>query len=302
MRWELGVNVAQSVTETIQTSINAAKGGVDQLWVIDFPSPYHAFGLAANIATEIKTRIGLGLVSPLLYRPTQIAQAVETLVESFGDRFDLLVGVGDRSQLRNIGIEYGEIGTLVSRMINSVREIKSILKEKSIETPILLAAQGPKMIKASIETDGIVLNFTDPIMIEWALQSLGKRPSNFRVGVFPPTSIVSSSDVSPSDDFRFSAAIVALGLSRKVSKKFNLDSILNPLKLLAKEKGKVTINIVDQLENHILLKFGLHTTPSEVAEYSQKVKELGVDHIIFGPPVNQMKGGISALIKAKMMS
>ncbi|MHA1480612.1 MAG: LLM class flavin-dependent oxidoreductase, partial [Candidatus Thorarchaeota archaeon] len=93
MRWGLGVNVMQTAAETLQTCIIAEKGGMDELWIIDFPSPYHAFGLASYIAAKTKTKIGIGLVSPFLYRPTQIAQAIETLVEQFGNRFELLVGV-----------------------------------------------------------------------------------------------------------------------------------------------------------------------------------------------------------------
>ncbi|MHA1480850.1 MAG: LLM class flavin-dependent oxidoreductase [Candidatus Thorarchaeota archaeon] len=299
MRWGLGVNVMQTVTETIQTCIIAEKGGIDQLWIIDFPSPYHAFGLASNIAMETKTRIGIGLVSPLLYRPTQIAQAIETLVEHFGNRFELLVGVGDRQQLGNIGVEYGDIGTLVSRVLNSIHEIKSVLGEKSIECPILLGAQGPKMIKASTETDGVLLNFTDPLMIEWALQILSERSKDFKVGVFPPTSVSTDSATSPSIEFKFSAAVVALGINQTIRKKFGFEPSLSELKAITRKKGKLTMNIVDKIEDKTLGRFGLHATPEGITDYVQKLETIGVDHIVFGPPLNQMRVGLTALLKAR---
>lgn len=300
MRWELGVNVMQAAAETIQTCIIAEKGGIDQLWVIDFPAPYHAFSLASKIATETKTRIGIGLISPLLYRPAQIAQAIETLTENFGNRFDLLLGVGDRYQLRSIGIEYGDIGTLVSRVIASVHEIKSILAEKSIECPILLGSQGPQMIKASAETDGVILNFTDPIMIEWALEILGERSEDFKVGIFPPTSVTIDTTTPLPIEFKFSAAVVALGITQTISERFGLESSLSELRTITRKKRKLTKDIVDKIEEKILRRFGLYATPEGVIDYIQILEKLGVDNIVFGPPLNRMPDGLRALLKERL--
>ena len=299
MRWGLGVNVMQTAAETLHTCIIAEKGGMDELWIIDFPSPYHAFGLASYIAAKTKTKIGIGLVSPLLYRPTQIAQAIETLVEQFGNRFELLVGVGDRHQLSNIGIEYGDVGTLVSRLVKSIHEIKSILDEKSIECPILLGAQGPKMIKASTEADGVLLNFTDPLMIEWALQILSERSEDFKVGVFPPTSVFPDIDTSLPIEFKFSAAVVALGINQTISKRFGLDASLSEPKATVRKERKLTKDTVDTIDEKTLRRFGLHATPEGVIDYIQKIETLGVDHIVFGPPLNRMADGLTALLKAR---
>ncbi|MHA1881482.1 MAG: LLM class flavin-dependent oxidoreductase [Candidatus Thorarchaeota archaeon] len=299
MQWGLGVNVMQSVDETIKTSIIADKGGIDKLWVIDFPSQRHAFAVSARIANETKARIGIGLISPLLYRPNQIVQAIETLVKNFGERFELLIGVGDRQQLGKIGVEYGKVGTLVSRVVDSVREINAHLSEKGIICPIWLGAQGPKMIKASLETDGILLNYTEPSMIKWALQILGKRPKDFGIGVFPPVSIVNNSRIGPSNDFKFAAAIVALGISPTISKQFNLDSIISSPKLSVKRKGKLTQSIVDSLDDSLLSRFGFHGTSECVYEYIQGLTTIGVDNIVFGPPLNRMLEGIKSLLKKR---
>ena len=132
MQWGLGVNVMQSVDDTMETCIVADKDGMDKLWVIDFPSQRHAFVLSARIAIETKARIGIGLISPLLYRPNQIVQAIETLVNNFGERFELLIGVGDKQQLSKIGVEYGKTET--EEIVKAVLAAQP--NKKSYDTPV----------------------------------------------------------------------------------------------------------------------------------------------------------------------
>ena len=81
--------------------------------------------------------------------------------------------------------------------------------------------------------------------------------------------------------------------------KFNLDSIISSPKLSVKRKGKLTQSIVDSLDESLFCRFGLHGTAKSVLEYVQELTTMGVDNIVFGPPLNQMQKGLQQLQKTK---
>ena len=160
MRWGVALNVREKLSETVRKAEVADKGGIDQIWITDFPAIRYAPAVAAAIAETTKScRIGVGLVSPLLYSSTQIVQFMSTLVDSYGERFDLLVGPGDKHALANIGVSHSA-KLMVDKTVRALDEIKQGLSEAEHSCAVLLGAQGPAMIKASLKADGVVLNFS----------------------------------------------------------------------------------------------------------------------------------------------
>ena len=149
--------------------------------------------------------------------------------------------------------------------------------------------------------DGVLLNYTDYNMVQWSMELLERKQKNFRIGVYPPTSVSLGNEAVVPLEFRFSAAIVALGVTSSVSKQFGLSHILSSPKFAMKKKGKLTPAIVDTISDDVLQRFGLYGSVEKIVEYTERLEALGVESIVFGPPFNQQSNGIAALLEGRFL-
>ncbi|TET14936.1 MAG: LLM class flavin-dependent oxidoreductase [Candidatus Thorarchaeota archaeon] len=301
MNWGLAVNVYDTVQRIAEKCVIADQGGIDWLWVTDFPAVRHAPSLAAIVAENVKrSRIGVGLVSPLLYRPEQIVQFMSTLIDNYGERFDLLIGPGDKPQLSRVGIEYGNISTLVPRLVSDVTKIRDELGQRGYDgVRVWLGAQGPKMIAASINADGVLLNYTDPKMLRWALSILGDIPKGFQIGAFPPALITENPDCGKEYGLRKSAATVAMGLGRAVALEFGLTDTLSTARRFLRKKQSIDQDIVDAIDAATLKRFALCTTPEGACDYVKTLERMGLDMVTFGPPQGTSRKLVKNLVKTR---
>lgn len=298
MEWGVAINLRESVPEIVEKAVEADQGGIDTVWVTDFPATRLSPVLASVIAQNTKNcRIGVGLLSPLLYSPTHILQTMTTLIEIHGERFDLLLGPGDRPKLRDIGVGYGEISTLVERICDSVTTIRKGL-EKYKDCRIIMGAQGPKMIASSICSKGVLLNYSDREMIQWAISLLKDRPAGFSIGVFPPSLIGLSKSCNEHIGIRTSAAVVALGLSSSIMRKFGLIEDLQPAIKRMKKQG-LTNEVLDMINQNILDRFSLCGSPEFAIERIMDYQKMGVDMVVYGPPQGASLKSVKELIDAK---
>jgi alkanesulfonate monooxygenase SsuD/methylene tetrahydromethanopterin reductase-like flavin-dependent oxidoreductase (luciferase family) len=297
MEWGIAINLREHLSEIIEKAKIADTGGMDTIWVTDYPATRYSPALASNIAQNTsKSRIGVGLLSPLIYSPTHIIQMMKTLITTHGERFDLLLGPGDRSQLQSIGINYGDISTLVTRIHDSATSIREALTEYN--TRIFMGAQGRKMIEACTCADGVLLNYSDPEMIQWAISKLDNQPKNFKIGIFPPSLIGISQDCKNEKGIKRSAAVVALGLNYSIMKEFGLLNKLRPVADAMREAG-LTNQLVEEIGQDILSRFclcgSIETNTSRLEEYQQ----MGVEMIVFGPPQGATLEGVRQIVAAK---
>ncbi|UCE09905.1 MAG: LLM class flavin-dependent oxidoreductase [Candidatus Thorarchaeota archaeon] len=285
LKFGLALNVRERLDEILRLGKMAYEGAIDTLWVVDFPATRLAPVVASAIAHELDDmRLGIGLVSPFLHRPKQIVRFIESLVAQFGDRFDLLLGPGDISLLAKVGVEV-DFSTLLKRMKTDITTIEEMLQNLGIRTSVLLGAQGPGLIRLSTMTDGVLLNYSDPKMIEWAMKRLGETSDAFQIGVFPPTFLTEKDDCENHLGFLISAAIVALGLNRSISKEFGLEDALAKARRAVKTKGGVDSEVVEILGKDTVRMFGLCGSTDETREYVRTLSKIGVDQIVFGPPL-----------------
>ncbi|MFW9907214.1 MAG: hypothetical protein ACFFEF_01455 [Candidatus Thorarchaeota archaeon] len=298
MNLGLSVNVHETVEETVQRSITLDKEGIDSLWIVDFPGSRFAPPVAAKVAMETNSRIGLGLLSPLLYRTDYIVQVIETLSSEYGDRFDLMIGAGDRNALQRIGINDWIPAKVVERVYSATREIRELLDEKGIECTVWIGAQGPKMIETSLSADGVLLNLADTEMIDWAISHLEERTSEFQLGAFIPSFIAENRSSEQPYEFLFSAAIVALGAPRSLLRKFDLLDGLRDAQKLFRQKGILDREVFNMIDPLIIRRFGLFGIPDCFADYIERIESLGLHTLVLGPPVgNRMEGVIELLQK-----
>jgi hypothetical protein len=300
MRWGVALNVRDRIAETLRKAEIAEKGGIDQVWVTDFPAIRYAPSVAAAIAERTTScRIGVGLMSPLLYSSTHIVQIMSTLIDSFGERFDLLLGPGDRHALASVGVSYS-VKSMVTKTTNALEDIKHGLSKAGLRSTILLGAQGPVMINASLKADGVLLNYSDIEMVKWALGQIKERiPDDFHLGIFPPTFIGDCKDIMNNPGVALSAAMVAMGLSSKVSEFFGFREKIETARGLMAEQGRIDVEVVKSLGSEILHAFAFCGSVNQLASYLRTLEELGISSAVFGPPQGIRKSGVDSLVKAK---
>jgi len=299
MDWGIAINLREPVSEIVEKAVAADQGGIDAIWVTDFPATRLSPVLASVVAENTENcRIGVGLLSPLIYSSSHILQMMTTLIETYGERFDLLLGPGDRVKLGEIGISYGEVSTLVTRMRDAAVSIREGLSEYK-ECRVIMGAQGPRMTMASIRSDGVLLNYSDPEMIQWAISLLKERPTGFKIGVFPPSLIGSSKSCSEHIGIKTSAAVVALGLSHSIMRRFGLIDDLQPALEKMKKQG-LTKEVVEMIDKNILSRFSLCGSVESTIEKIIGYQRMGVDMVVYGPPQGSTRRGVDDLVKAKM--
>ncbi|MGY5880935.1 MAG: LLM class flavin-dependent oxidoreductase [Candidatus Thorarchaeota archaeon] len=298
MEWGIAINLRETVSEIIEKTKIADQGGIETIWITDFPATRLSPVLASVVAKNTEnSRIGVGLLSPLIYSPSHILQMMTTLIETYGERFDLLLGPGDRVKLGEIGASYGKITTLVARMSDAATSIREGLSEYK-DCRVFVGAQGPKMIEASTCSDGVLLNYSDSEMIQWAISLLEGRPNGFKIGVFPPSLIGSSKSCSEHMGIKTSAAVVALGLSASIMRKFGLTEYLQSALERMKEQG-LTNEVVEMLDQNILDRFSLCASVEQITERLVDYQRLGVDMVVYGPPLGASPKGVQRLVDAK---
>ncbi len=300
MRWGVALNVRETITETLQKAEHADRGGIDQVWITDFPALRYAPTVAAAIAERTKScRIGVGLVSPLLYSSTQIVQFMSTLADSYGERFDLLLGPGDKLALARVGISYSS-KIMVEKTTSALMEIKQRISEAGHSCSVFLGAQGPVMIKAALKADGVLLNYSDLEMIEWALNQIKNEiPAGFQLGLFPPTYVGDCQDFLSNESISYSAAMVAIGLSRVVSNSFGFQNRLQTARGLMKEHGQMRMDVVNSLGSEFLQRFAFCGTSEQLHVYMKALEKMGFTSIVFGPPQGIRQHGVEILVNAK---
>jgi alkanesulfonate monooxygenase SsuD/methylene tetrahydromethanopterin reductase-like flavin-dependent oxidoreductase (luciferase family) len=300
MRWGVALNVREGVSESLRKAEIADQGGIDQVWVTDFPSARYAPVVATAIAERTKScRIGVGLVSPLLYSSTQIVQFMSTLAESYGERFDLLLGPGDKLALASIGVSYSS-KLMVDKTTRALEEIKQGLSEAGHSCSVLLGAQGPIMIKASLKADGVLFNYSDLELADWALNQIRNEvPAGFQLGVFPPTYVGDCQDIVTNESISYSAAMVAIGLSRVVSESFGFHDRLQAARVLMREHRQLNMEVVNSLGSEILRRFAFCGTSEQLRDYIKALEKMGFASIVFGPPQGIKNHGVEILVKVK---
>jgi len=300
MKWGVALNVRDSVSETLRKAEIADQGGIDQIWITDFPAVRYAPAVAAAIAERTKScRIGVGLVSPLLYSSKQIVQFMSTLADSFGERFDLLLGPGDKHALASIGVKCSS-KVMVAKTTSALEEIKHQLSEIGHSCSILLGAQGLMMIKVSLKADGVLLNYSDPEIVAWVLNQIANEiPAGFQLGLFPPTYVGDCQDIVSNQAISYSAAMVAIGLSRVVSTAFGFQDRLNEARVMMRERGQIDQEVVKSLGTEILHRFAFCGTSEQLRDYIQTLEKMGFASIVFGPPQGIREYGVETLVKTK---
>ena len=179
-------------------------------------------------------------MSVLLHTPDQIVDAVTTLHAAYGARFDLCIGAGDRRQLTRVGVHVENIESLPLRVLEAKRKIASHLHVAGIKAKIWLGAQGPKMLGIAKAFDGVLLNYSKPEMIRWAIRETGlRRTRRLMIGTYSPSYVYLKPHPSILRLAKVSSTVVALGATTAVLEKFALYEKLRKVRQMAEQSSTV---------------------------------------------------------------
>lgn len=279
VEFSISLNVNETLKEMVVKSVEAERGGLDQVWVGDHPDQRYPAIAAGLIAENTKkVRIGLGPLSPLLHPATHISAMLTTLVEAYGPRFDLCLIPGDRLKLGSVGTAYG--GGTPSRILESLEVIGGKLPKQGIEARIWLGAQGPKTLRISKGFDGVLINLSDPEMIKAVINKSPLKQyvksGDFMIGTFFPSYIHRRYNPAISRSAEAAALQVIRGASKALLRSFNLGELIRYI-------GEAYPRDIPQ---EILGRFHVSMPAHKLGEYINVLKDMGVSHFAFAFPQN----------------
>ncbi|MCS7096163.1 MAG: LLM class flavin-dependent oxidoreductase [Candidatus Bathyarchaeota archaeon] len=288
MKYGISLNINESLKDIVEKSREIERLGFEYIWVADTPSQRYAPLVASMIAKETKrVKIGVGVLSPFLYSERQIANAVKTLTEIYGERFEVCIGPGDVDQLRRIGIDLLGAGSIPKHMLESKSRIDAALKEYGLRTPIWLGAQGQRIIKISKFFHGVLLNYAHPTLIKWAVEVIrAVGGEKVKLGVYAPSYVYAGEEEENiSKLLALAASTVVLGSSESTMKRIGLrEEILRARAKL--REGLPLEEAMRLLPGELLENFSIHMSACKLKNYLSKLKDMGIEHIVFGFPQN----------------
>lgn len=299
MRFGLGVNANETTSEIVEKCVEAERFGLDCVWVSDVPLQRYALAVASAVAAGTKRlRIGLGLLSPFLHTPEQIADGLSTLVESYGDRFELCIGPGDRDQLERVGILLPHGQSMINSILDAKKTISRRLRQNKVRSRIWLGAQGPKMLKVAGQFDGVLLNYASPAMIRWAMSKINTvNRETFQFAVYAPAYVYKHFDNGVYTLLRIASAVVALGAPNIVMKRLQLYEKIKATKAKLKI-GSIVESVLDEIPPEIVKLFSIYKSFDELRDYTLELSSMGIAHIVFGYPQNFSKKTVRDLAEA----
>jgi len=294
----IGLNAYETVEEIVGKCIEAERLGLDYVWIGDSPPHLYCPSIAAAVASRTKKiRIGLGLLSPLLHTPDQISGSKISLTEAYGDRFEICLGVGDRSQLSRVGVDT-KLAKVWEHVLKAKRKIVRSLRSSGATTKIWLGAQGPRMLAVSKSFDGVLMNYASPMMIKWAIDKVKPvAQKDFDFGIYAPSYVYRKWRPQAYRLLCIASAVVTLGAPKAILDEFGLGKRLQRAKE-EHEAGARIESVVRYVPNEVVDNFSIYTPSSKLSSYLRELGDLGISHVVFGFPQNLSKVTIRDLANA----
>jgi hypothetical protein len=296
LKYGLSTNPNETIQETVEKSVEMEKLGFDYVWVSNTSSRPCFHTIASNIAERTSNiRVGVGLLSPLLYTPSQIVKSIATLTKLYGNRFELCIGPGDRNQLRKMGFKPSELKHIPELLLRVKREVDEGLSQEGLGIPIWLGAQGPRMLKIAKFFQHVLINYADIDLIKWALEEMNLPYINsVQLGIYAPSYVYTYKDSQLYHLLKVSSTTVALGTTRSVLEKIGLYGEIIKIREELKRGYKLK-DVVDRVPEEVVERFSIYKSSNALSSYILKLREIGVKHIVFGYPQNISKETIRTL-------
>ncbi|WP_266074856.1 5,10-methylenetetrahydromethanopterin reductase [Haladaptatus caseinilyticus] len=234
------------VPDLVELGVRAETEGFDTLFASSHYNNRDPFTVLSQIAAETDDiRLGPGVVNPYETHPVTLASQVATIDEASDGRGVFGLGAGDRSTLRNLGIEREKP---LRRVLETMKVSKRLWGGERVthdgtfvaedaglnydggEIPVYVGAQGPHMLRMSAKhADGALVNAAHPRDFAWAderiSEGLAERPDHR--GEFDFAAYASVSVAEDGDEAREAArppvAFIAGGSAKPVLERHDID-------------------------------------------------------------------------------
>ncbi len=310
MKFSLRFNNDLPVSDYIRLAQAAESAGFHQFWVSDDLFLRSGMIILSAVAQATsKIEIGSCILNPYTLNPAQIAMEAATLDELSGGRFNLGISAGAGEFLKWIGIHQGKPRTAVVETIQAINQLlagehaeidghflqwrsEAYLRFKPLRRiPIYLGAMSPNMLRTigSLADGGLPLLFPPehyanilPLIAEGAKEA-GRDMEAIDIAACIWCSI--SEDYQAAENvLRDKIAYYGYALSPLILQQLGLTQV----DFAEIEQAVMVENNLEKARALVtpeMLKIGIVGTADDLIKRLEKLVDLGVRHISFGPPL-----------------
>jgi len=280
----LALNVGEGLDEIRRIASLTVGSRIGRVWVsysVRGRDPFDAASVVA--AANLGLRVGIGALSPYIYCVDEIKSRLLGLVERFGERFDLCLGLGDKRVLEDLGHKVSH-SAFLSLLTHALKSLRGDLSRRGVR--IWLGAQGSKTLALSEYFDGVLLNHCSVDAVRWALERMGSARWCREVGVSAPSYIYEDFEVDMFAYVRRAALKILAGASRALARDLNLEAeykqALTYFKNLMQEEGCEEKIVSEDLVKSLTITMHASALPN----YLNSMRGLGVTEVVFGYPIS----------------
>jgi 5,10-methylenetetrahydromethanopterin reductase len=173
------------VEDVVALGRQAERAGFDTVFASSHYNNRDPFQALARLAAETdQVRLGPGVANPYETHPVKLTAQVATLAEASDGRAVFGIGAGDRSTLRNLGIERERP---LRKVLETMQVARKLFAGERVDhdgtfavsdaglnfdvdpVPIYVGAQGPHMLRmAGKYADGVLVNASHPADVSWS--------------------------------------------------------------------------------------------------------------------------------------
>jgi 5,10-methylenetetrahydromethanopterin reductase len=310
MKFSLRLNNDRPVGDYVRMAQAAEAVGFDQFWVSDdlFLRSAPVILTAVAVATT-RLQIGTCIVNPYTLHPAEMAMMAATLDEVSGGRFNLGLGAGAASFLKWVGLAQTAPLTAVHETVVAVRRLlagervtlagkflqwseEAYLRFQALRPiPIYLGAMSPNMLRAigAWADGGLPLLFPPehyatvrPLILEGATGA-GRSLDDIDIAACVWCS-VAEDRVAAVDVLREKIAYYGHAMSPLIWEQLGLSAAdFAPL-----EQAAMVENDLEKAKSMVtdaMLRIGIVGTPRELIARLERLVDMGVRHLSFGPPL-----------------
>lgn len=204
------------VDDVVALGRQAEREGFDTVFASSHYNNRDPFQALTGLAAETEhVRIGPGVANPYETHPVKLTAQVATLAEASDGRAIFGIGAGDRSTLRNLGIERDRP---LRKVLETMQVARKLFAGERVNhdgtfavndaglnfdvdpVPIYVGAQGPDMLRmAGKYADGVLVNASHPADVSWSRDRIeeGKKE---REGALDDPDVAVYASVSVAED------------------------------------------------------------------------------------------------------
>ncbi|MFB6070389.1 MAG: 5,10-methylenetetrahydromethanopterin reductase [Halanaeroarchaeum sp.] len=235
------------VDDVVDLGIAAEENGFDAVFASSHYNNRDPFQALARVAAATESiRVGPGVANPYESHPVALASRVATLQEDSGGRAVFGLGAGDRSTLRNLGVDRDRP---LRRVLETMRVARRLFAGERVDhegtfsvedaglnyavddVPVYVGAQGPHMLRmAGKHADGVLVNASHVDDVAWAADRIAEGVSE-RPGDREAPEVLAYASVSVARDAdaareaaRPPVAFIAGGADDRVLERHGIDA------------------------------------------------------------------------------